>query len=429
MSDVNTTNHKVNMEADMNELKKLQQRLNHESIRYQFRTKLVGGLNEEDVTKYIEDLENKLKKIEQGNKKSSDEIYSLKTKLNTELDLKDNLQADLDEAKQNLVTAIVEFKQKQMDYKSVNEKYNSENLRLKNEIQQMIEEQKALENLVAEINNEKELQKQLAVKAEEDNKILNIKISEMAEEQIQYNNIKIQNNKITEEKKEIEKLLNQSTIECKQLKTISEELKDENNLLKIRITEMTEENMHIDKLKNENIQMSQEIKAYEELFNQTSIEYEQLEANANNIKNENMLLKQKINSLQQTINEKLKELDEQKKINEDTALELSMEKAESLNYKINGFKEEFTSIYEKIENLEHEAKQSSKLSSILKQQLVIQQNRAEKAENDLAKIIELLSRVEDKFNNKRDILGDEFVQLIEKQKLKRPQINDKIINL
>ena len=44
----------------MIELKKLQQRLNHESL-VQFRTKLVGGLHEEDVTKYTEDLENKLK--------------------------------------------------------------------------------------------------------------------------------------------------------------------------------------------------------------------------------------------------------------------------------------------------------------------------------------------------------------------------------
>ena len=52
-----------NVETDMAELKKLQQRLNHESIKYQFRTKLVGGLHEEDVTRYIEDLENKLKKF------------------------------------------------------------------------------------------------------------------------------------------------------------------------------------------------------------------------------------------------------------------------------------------------------------------------------------------------------------------------------
>ena len=93
MSDVNTATHNEElMEADMNELKKLQQRLNHESIRYQFRTKLVGGLHEEDVTKYIEDLENKLKKIEQDNKKTSDDLNSLKTKLKKELEEKECIQ-------------------------------------------------------------------------------------------------------------------------------------------------------------------------------------------------------------------------------------------------------------------------------------------------------------------------------------------------
>ena len=82
-----------------------------------------------------------------------------------------------------------------------------------------------------------------------------------------------------------------------------------------------------------------------------------------------------------------------------------------------------------MEGLEYEAKQSAKLNGILKQQLSVQHSRAEKAEDDLAKIIKLLSEVEDKFYNKRDILGDEFIQLIEKQILKQPEKNGKIINL
>jgi len=106
-----------------------------------------------------------------------------------------------------------------------------------------------------------------------------------------------------------------------------------------------------------------------------------------------------------------------------------MEKAEAFNYKINGFKEEFSSIYEKMEKLEYEAKQSAKLNGILKQQLSAQHSRAEKAEEDLAKIVRLLSEVGDKFYNKRDILGDEFIQLIEKQISRQPEKNGKIINL
>lgn len=479
MSDVNTDTHNEElMEADMNELKKLQQRLNHESIRYQFRTKLVGGLNEEDVTEYIEDLENKLKRLEQNNKKSSDEIYSLKTKLNTELELRDSLQIELDEAKQNLITAIVEFKQKQMDYKSLNENYNTENEQLKNEIRKAVGDKKTLENLITATNLEKEKIKQSASKLKDEINNLEIRISEMTEENIQYNESKNENKQITEELKTVEKLLNQSKTENKQLKEISAKLENENNQMKIRMSELTDENINIDILKNENKKMTEEIMAYEELLNQTSIEYDQIMINANKFENENkllndkiseleksisakdykineingvctklkeqleiekscseklntdsVLLKQKINSLQQIINEKLKELDEQKKINDNAVLELNMEKNEVLNYKINGFKEEFGNIYEKMESLEYEAKQSSNLIAMLKQQLSVQNNRAEKAEEDLTKLIKLLSEVEDKFYSKRDIFGDEFIQQIEKQISKQPEKNGKIINL
>ena len=478
----------IYMETDMNELKKLQQRLNHESIKYQFRTKLVGGLHEEDVTKYIEDLEKKLKKLEQNNKKTSDEVYYLKTKLNTESENKHCMQIELDEAKQNLITAIVEFKQKQMGYKSVNEKYNTENIQLKNEIQQMAGKLKELEKLSTENNYKEEYLGDL----EDENNALKTRIAEMTEESIQFNKIKNENKQLAEELEAIEKHLNQSKTECEQLKEISSKLENENNQMRIKTSELSDEIIHIDILKNENKQMAEEIMAYEELLNQTSIEYDQMEINANKFKNENILLnervseleksihekdyrineindvcenlkeqlkiesscsekleeqlktekslseklnsdsailKQKISSLQQTINEKLKELEEQKKINEEAVLELNMEKAEAFNYKISGFKEEFSSIYEKMENLEYEAKHSAKLNGILKQQLSVQHNRAEKAEDDLAKIIKLLSEVEDKVYNKRDILGDEFIQLIEKQISRQPERNGKVINL
>lgn len=463
-----------NVETDMAELKKLQQRLNHESIKYQFRTKLVGGLHEEDVTRYIEDLENKLKKFEQDNKKISDDLYSLKTKLNTELEHKNNMQIELDEAKQNLITAIVEFKQKQMDYKSMNEKYSAENIQLKNEIQQITGRLKELEKLSTETNYDKDC----LIDLENENKALKTKIAEMTEEFMQYNGIKNENKQLLEELEANKKLLIQSRAECEQLREISSKLENENNQIKIKISELSDENQHIDILKNENKQMAEEIAAYEELLNQTSIEFDQFEVNANKLKNENILLKeriteleksilekdyrineinnvcekleeelkieksnseklnsdsvilrQKISSLQQTINEKLKELEEQKRISEDAVLQLNMEKAEAFNYKINGFKEEFSSIYEKMEKLEYEAKQSAKLNGILKQQLSAQHSRAEKAEEDLAKIVRLLSEVGDKFYNKRDILGDEFIQLIEKQISKQPEKNGKIINL
>ncbi|HPB80361.1 MAG TPA: hypothetical protein PK422_09170, partial [Sedimentibacter sp.] len=257
-----------NVETDMAELKKLQQRLNHESIKYQFRTKLVGGLHEEDVTRYIEDLENKLKKFEQDNKKISDDLYSLKTKLNTELEHKNNMQIELDEAKQNLITAIVEFKQKQMDYKSMNEKYSAENTQLKNEIQQITGRLKELEKQSTETNYDKDC----LIDLENENKALKTKIAEMTEEFMQYNGIKNENKQLLEELEANKKLLIQSRAECEQLREISSKLENENNQIKIKISELSDENQHIDILKNENKQMAEEIAAYEELLNQTSIE-------------------------------------------------------------------------------------------------------------------------------------------------------------
>ncbi|NMB96591.1 MAG: hypothetical protein GYA02_08265 [Clostridiaceae bacterium] len=404
-----------NVETDMAELKKLQQRLNHESIKYQFRTKLVGGLHEEDVTRYIEDLENKLKKFEQDNKKISDDLYSLKTKLNTELEHKNNMQIELDEAKQNLITAIVEFKQKQMDYKSMNEKYSAENIQLKNEIQQITGRLKELEKLSTETNYDKEYLADLEI----ENNSLKAKIAEMTEEFMQYNEIKNKNKLMAEEIAAYEELLNQTSIELDQMEVNTNKLKNENILLKERITELEKSILEKDYKINEINDVCEKLK-----------EQLRMEKSCNEkLNSDSVILRQKISSLQQTINEKLKELEEQKRISEDAVLQLNMEKAEAFNYKINGFKEEFSSIYEKMEKLEYEAKQSAKLNGILKQQLSAQHSRAEKAEEDLAKIVRLLSEVGDKFYNKRDILGDEFIQLIEKQISKQPEKNGKIINL
>jgi len=403
------------VETDMAELKKLQQRLNHESIKYQFRTKLVGGLHEEDVTRYIEDLENKLKKFEQDNKKISDDLYSLKTKLNTELEHKNNMQIELDEAKQNLITAIVEFKQKQMDYKSMNEKYSAENIQLKNEIQQITGRLKELEKLSTETNYDKEYLADLEI----ENNSLKAKIAEMTEEFMQYNEIKNKNKLMAEEIAAYEELLNQTSIELDQMEVNTNKLKNENILLKERITELEKSILEKDYKINEINDVCEKLK-----------EQLRMEKSCNEkLNSDSVILRQKISSLQQTINEKLKELEEQKRISEDAVLQLNMEKAEAFNYKINGFKEEFSSIYEKMEKLEYEAKQSAKLNGILKQQLSAQHSRAEKAEEDLAKIVRLLSEVGDKFYNKRDILGDEFIQLIEKQISKQPEKNGKIINL
>ena len=44
--------------------------------------------------------------------------------------------------------------------------------------------------------------------------------------------------------------------------------------------------------------------AYEELLNQTSIEFDQIEINSNKLKNENILLNERISELEKDIHEK-----------------------------------------------------------------------------------------------------------------------------
>jgi cell division septum initiation protein DivIVA len=75
----------------MDDFKKLQQRINHDSIQYQFRSKLIGGLNQDDVTEYIEFIESKFHKLEDENKRELEEIFSLRTKLSNEIEEKNNL--------------------------------------------------------------------------------------------------------------------------------------------------------------------------------------------------------------------------------------------------------------------------------------------------------------------------------------------------
>ena len=182
MSDVNML---PSNETDLTEFKKLQKRLNHESIKNQFRTKAFGGLHEDDVTKYIESLEETFKKLEQENKKTSDEIYTLRTRLNSELQEKDSLLNDLDETKQYLNSFIEKSKQKESDIELLIEKSDSEKILMKNEIQQLNNERSRLEKLLNESLMEMNQLKEYALNFEDENTVLKAKLSDVTIENAQ----------------------------------------------------------------------------------------------------------------------------------------------------------------------------------------------------------------------------------------------------
>lgn len=462
-------------EADLSEFKKLQKRLNHESIKHQFRTKAFGGLHEEDVTKYIESLEETFKKLEQENKKSLDEIYTLRTRLNSELQEKDSLLNDLDETKQYLNSYIEKYNQKESDMNLLIENNDSCNVLMKNEIQQLKEEKAELENLLNESRMEFNEIKEYVLNFDDENTILKAQLSDLTLENAQIEELRNEILKLKEEKRNLNEAVTASNIEIEQIKQCSTKLENDNILMQSKLKELSEENKQIAELKNEKDKMSEELKLFEELLNQSSLEFEQIKNNAEKLEIENThikdvltelqkdisskdiklnevnricmdlkhqldiekssneklnmdvaIFKQKITNLQDTINENLQELDEQKKINEKTELELNKERTTNLSYKINGFKEEFSEMYKKIDNLEYEANQYLKSSSILQKQLAKEQNRADKAENELATFMNMLSGVKDKFISGQNPYENEVAELAERQVHKK---QDSIISL
>lgn len=459
--------------ADLSEFKKLQKRLNHDGIRQQFRTKVVGGLNEEDVTNYILTLEEKLKKLELDNKKATDEIFSLRSKINMELDSKDSLLTNLDELKQDLNTYMSECSQKDTAIVSLKEKYTLENSLMKSEIHQLAESKNKLE---------KELNESLL-------EIYEIK-TKLSDIELTYDELNHKNIQLTEERNELVRQLsisrdeidniNENTIKIKnenqQLTRRVAVLETDNDSLTSRISEMSEDNKLVSVLNEEKIKMEQEIKAYEELLNQSIVKYDQLKENADRYEHENInlnkriaeieeeisakehkiseinrvsmdlryqleieksrnkkidmdlaIFKQKISSLQDTVNSNLAELDEQKKKAQNAEIELNLEKSKVVSYKINGFRDEFADMYEKIANLEFEAKQYVESSTILQQQLTIQKNRADKAEYDLGTFMDMLSEIKEKFYNEQINLDEEFAQLFAK-KISIPDKDKLIVN-
>ena len=84
----------------------LRKKLSKESIHSNFRSKIIGGLNEKDVLKYIDLLGEKYQQVEQEMKKDLFDLLSSKNKLQKEFEIyqtsaleeKQSLQESLDKA-------------------------------------------------------------------------------------------------------------------------------------------------------------------------------------------------------------------------------------------------------------------------------------------------------------------------------------------
>ena len=456
----------------MDELKDLQRRVNHESIKYQFRPKLIGGLNEEDVSQYIEHIEDKFRKLEQENKKYIDENYALKKKFEMQDEEFRNLQGSMESGKHKLNFYITECKNKDIIINTLNETNSSENIKLQNIIVQMTEDREELEGLLTEskqqisqlieysedlennINNMKlkksgleeenlmnvqRLQNEINQIAKERNELVSeldktkkyaaslvgssnamkVRMSKLEEENIKTVRLQNEINQMAEKRIELETLLSNSVSEFDETKKYAAGLTESNNVMKAKIEDLEKNVLSGKTVKDELNKVCQELK-------------QQLEIEKAKSEKQSMFLemsKQKITSLESTISATISELDEQRKISEKAEQELQLEKAKVSSNKLNGFKEELDSIYRKIEILEDEAEQHVNNINELQQHLSQEQSRANKAENNLATYTKLVYSLKEKLSNEQNMLETQLRHLLENSNQLQVEISGCLLNL
>lgn len=422
----------------MDDLKELQQRLNYESIKHQFRPKLIGGLNEDDVSQYIEYIEDKFHKLEQENKKYMDLNYNLKKQLEVQIEENMSLQENMDDAKQRINIYIAESKTKDALVKTMSDDFSLEKEAFQNEILKMKEDREELESMLSEAKITIEESEECKIRLEENIDRLKSRINILEKENEKIEVLMEDISILTEEKAELEKMLSevsfkidqvneyekrQQELECK-LKDLEPELEqsreytatlEESNMvmtaklaeLENKTKSMEDSNAQIDKLCHE---LKSQLES-EKSKNEKQIMYLEMS-------------KQKITSLEATVKESMTELEEQRKVTDRAEQELQLEKAKASSSKINGFKEELESIYRKIEILEDEAAQHVQNINELQQQLSLEQIRANKAENNLSAYSKLVSDFKDKFEKEQNMVEAQYRNFLNNRSQLHSEISD-----
>lgn len=168
----------------------LRKKLNKESIHSSLRPKLIGGLNEKDVLKYIDVIENKYQNIEEEMKKSLYELVSARDRLQKELEAakaealedKQNMQASLDQTKKNLGVYEAKCEELEFTIQSLNDNNNSLINQLQNENSRLAMERLELESQLTASRQEIVELKEFSAEVEQKSQILELKINELREE-------------------------------------------------------------------------------------------------------------------------------------------------------------------------------------------------------------------------------------------------------
>ncbi|MEL7647871.1 MAG: hypothetical protein AAGU76_07240 [Sedimentibacter sp.] len=310
----------------MDELKDLQRRVNHESIKQQFRPKLIGGLNEEDVAQYIEHIEGQFRKLEQENKKYMDENFALKKKLEIQDEEFRTIQDSVESSKHKLNFYMCECKNKDIALKTLTEESIAEIKKLQEEMQHESVERHRLEEQLSQSNMEMEQAKSYAANLDENkrdvearlaemmekNQLLEEHVSDLESERAVSASLKEELDRVADESRERSRQLSESVLELSQLNDYASELEEnnraveaklasmveKNQLLEEYISEMSEENNDSANLKAELERMTDEGRERNKLLSESMLELSQVKDYASVLEETNNEMKIKLDEFE-----------------------------------------------------------------------------------------------------------------------------------
>ncbi|MGB4588638.1 MAG: hypothetical protein WBI17_05305 [Clostridiaceae bacterium] len=359
----------------------LQTKLNKDSIKYTFRKKLFGGLNPDDVIKYVTGIEDDFLKIEQKLRKDMSELSDSRRSLVMEFENfksstfqdKKSLEESLKESQENLTSYMDECSQLNSELQRMNSSENSEVLQMKNGMTQMQDV----------INQAFE------------------KISTLENEIM----------RLSEEKNELILKLSDTELEIQQIKGFASEIEKESNNYKLRINELENAPAAImmDQAELDRIQNEFEVKIMAEKTGNETLELSLNSAN------------EKIEALEARISEIMMKVEEQKVLAAKAEQELKLEKALVSSYKINGFKNEFANLYQQLDYLSDE---QVRTNNELQEKLEIEKTKASRAELKMVELMKCVKGLNEKLSSEQCLFNEQFSQLARSHSQFTEEVNE-----
>ncbi len=438
-------------------LRALRNNLEKISLQSDFRKKVIGGLSEEDVIKYIDGLRQQSQMVENELSHYIEELESATEKLRKEYEEfrqesreeKDRLQELADRNAADSARFIQEYQDQAVLYNSEIDKMTDENYQLMNErndlaeqVLELEQELKRLNTCIAEYSNEKTIYVKQITDLEQDildkhNELeAQIKLGEDIEQKLEFEKARtasaakemnILKQKIAAVEEDLIESLNKIEEEQKKNRELEQELESEKNKVnsgKETINTMASKIGELEEQLIENTKMAEEyLKIKEEL--EQELELGKLEVSTCNETINNQILRTV--ELEEQLFENMRLAEEYLKAKEELEQELSAarENTSQASSKVMNFKGEVDVIYKQLDNI----KVQIDINDKLQQQLDYERSRAEKVEKDMSQFSEWIYNLKEKFQTNQQQLEAQFNKIEDKHRAMQSDINGLRSNL